>query len=124
MNSKRKIEKDQLKAGTPSISAQWLLGFLEGEGTFGYKNLVPYFQISQHKRSLCVLKVIEAFIQKLPRLHTETLNNNKINMITTLNKNTGVYSIYILNIDVLYDFLLPFFQSLTFLTRKSIDFHY
>ena len=45
-------------------------------------------------------------------------------MITTLNKNTDVYSIYILNIDVLYDYVLPFFKSLTFLTRKSIDFHY
>jgi hypothetical protein len=57
MNSKRNIEKDQLKTVTQSISVQWLLGFLEGEGTFGYKNLVPYFQISQHKRSLYVLKV-------------------------------------------------------------------
>ena len=25
-----------------SINKFWLLGFIEGEGTFGYKNLVPY----------------------------------------------------------------------------------
>lgn len=122
MNSKRVIE--ELEPVTRPISAQWLLGFIEGEGTFGYKNLVPYFQIGQHKRSLYVLKAIEVFLLNLPRLHTETLNNNKINVITTLNKNTDVYSICILNIDVLYDYVLPFFNTLTFLSRKSIDFHY
>lgn len=122
MNSKRVIE--ELEPVTRPISAQWLLGFIEGEGTFGYKNLVPYFQIGQHKRSLYVLKAIEVFLINLPRLHTETLNNNKINVITTLNKNTDVYSICILNIDVLYDYVLPFFNTLTFLSRKSIDLHY
>jgi hypothetical protein len=107
MNSKRVIEKNKLETVTRPISVQWFLGFIEGEGTFGYKNLVPYFQIGQHKRSLYVLKAIETFLLKLPRVHSETLNNNKINVITTLNKNTDVYSICILNIDVLYDYLLP-----------------
>ena len=28
------------------ITSNWLLGFVEGEGTFGFKSLVPYFQIA------------------------------------------------------------------------------
>lgn len=31
-----------------NVSPFWLLGFVEGEGTFGIKNLVPYFQIALH----------------------------------------------------------------------------
>lgn len=38
------------------INPYWLLGFTEAEGTFGIKNLVPYFQICQHGRSLLVLE--------------------------------------------------------------------
>lgn len=34
-----------------NIDSYWLLGLVEGEGTFGIKNLVPYFQISQHNKS-------------------------------------------------------------------------
>lgn len=41
-----------------SINMGWLLGFVEGEGTFGYKHLVPYFQIAQHKKNLFVLEAI------------------------------------------------------------------
>lgn len=40
MNSKR-IHKTTFNILSESINANWLLGFIEGEGTFGYKNLVP-----------------------------------------------------------------------------------
>jgi hypothetical protein len=38
------------------------MGFVEGEGTFGYKHLVPYFQIGQHGKNYFVLKAIELFL--------------------------------------------------------------
>ena len=34
----------------------------EGEGTFGYKHLVPYFQIAQNKKNLFVLNAIESYL--------------------------------------------------------------
>ena len=37
------------------VNPFWLLGFIEAEGTFGFKNLSPYFQIGQHIRSSMVL---------------------------------------------------------------------
>lgn len=29
------------------VNPFWLLGFIEGEGTFGFKNLSPFFQITR-----------------------------------------------------------------------------
>jgi hypothetical protein len=36
------------------INIYWLLGFVEGDGTFGIKNLVPYFyfQVAQHNKNI------------------------------------------------------------------------
>ena len=30
------------------INTYWLLGFIEGEGTFGFQNLRPSFSVGQH----------------------------------------------------------------------------
>lgn len=45
------IDKQHLDNLTKKVSINpwWLLGFVEGEGTFGYKHLVPYFQLAQKK---------------------------------------------------------------------------
>ena len=58
-NTKRLIineEEDKLLVKKVSISKWWLLGFIEGEGTFGYKHLVPYFQIAQNKKKIIFIK--------------------------------------------------------------------
>ena len=39
------------------IDPYWLLGLIEGEGTFGFRNLVPYFQLGLHSRNLPLLKI-------------------------------------------------------------------
>ncbi len=41
---------------------------------------------------------------------------------STLNRNTSVITISIINIDALYDYLMPFFLSMPFQTRKGVDF--
>lgn len=53
MNSKRltiEPKEEKLLKNRVIINKWWLLGFIEGEGTFGYKHLVPYFQIAQNKK--------------------------------------------------------------------------
>ena len=47
MNLQRKIYNYDLIPAI-IINPFWLLGFIEGEGSFGFKNLSPYFQIGQH----------------------------------------------------------------------------
>lgn len=48
-----------------SININWLLGFVEGEGTFGFKHLVPYFQIAQHQKNLFILKAIDTYLSNI-----------------------------------------------------------
>jgi len=48
------------------IKSYWLLGFIDGEGRFGFKNLFPYFQLEQHAKNLFVLEIIIKFIKNIP----------------------------------------------------------
>jgi len=99
------------------------LGFVEGEGTFGYKHLVPYFQVAQHKKNLFVLKAIESFLLKLPLQNTE--GNQEFNVHFALNTRTGVYSMTILSIDAIFFFFLLyifFFYIFFFLYYKIFGF--
>ena len=106
------------------ISAQWLLGFVEAEGTFGIKNLTPYFQIAQHKKSVYTLDLIKQYLSNLPKVNKETIYAKIPNTGISINSKTNVYSYVITDIDILYDFIMPFFDSLEILSRKFVDFKY
>ena len=123
MNSRRNVY-DYSLIPSLTIKPYWLLGFIEGEGTFGFKNLVPYFQIGQHARNLIVLDNITAFIKSLPKGFNFSNFNTKLELSKTLNKSTNVYVIVLSNIDALHDYLVPFLLSMNFQTRKGIDFIY
>lgn len=122
MNSTRTQYDYSLIPKLDVINKYWLLGFVEGEGTFGFKNLVPYFQIGQNTRSLMVIKAIAAFLESLPKTFTFTQNSQPPVVTNTLNIKTSVAVISIANVDALYDYLLFFFLDMSFQTRKSTDF--
>lgn len=113
MNSGRNVY-DYSLIPSLTIKPYWLLGFIEGEGTFGFKNLVPYFQIGQHARSLIVLDNIMAYMKSLPKGFNFSNFNTKLELSKTLNKSTDVYVIVLSNIDALHDYLIPFFFLLIF----------
>jgi len=106
------------------INKFWFLGFIEGEGTFGMKNLVPYFQIGQHDKSSHVMTKIGTYLSTMPNLFGFTLNSPslKANVSTHKSTNVIVYSYH--NIDSLHDILAYFLLDLPFQTRKYIDFLY
>jgi len=127
INTKRLIineEENKLLVDKVYISKWWLLGFIEGEGTFGYKHLVPYFQIAQNKKNLFVLKAIEAYLKEelVPSLINS--ENKELEFKYNLNKLTGVYSMTFEKVDNNFYHLIPFFESLTFLSRKSLDYEW
>lgn len=104
-----------------NITPYWLLGFVEAEGTFGIKNLTPYFQVAQSNKSKNLMEAIKVYLSDLPK---DQLNNlsTSVKPSSVKNKTTGVISLMVTDIDSLYDNLLPFFDSLNFESRKYIDY--
>ncbi len=102
----------------------WLLGFIEAEGTFGFKNLSPFFQIGQHNRSLFVLEAIASYLKSIPKGFHFSLKTGAPTVNFSINKKTSVSAISIVNIDTLYDYLLFFLLDMSFQTRKGVDFHF
>lgn len=110
-----------------SITIFWLIGFIEGEGTFGFKNKIPYFQIGQHVRNHKVLLSISDFLSSLDsKFEFSNYSFKKISLVNsiTINKRTNVEVIVYTNIDSLFDILAYHFLEYEFQSRKSIDFYY
>lgn len=123
MNSMRtSISEEELKLLTEkvSITKWWLVGFIEGEGTFGYKSGVPYFQIAQHDRSLYVLKAIEDFLKREFSLINS--KNKELKFTFTINKRTDVWSMTLQDIDCFYYSVIPYLETLRFFSRKGLDY--
>jgi hypothetical protein len=123
MNLQRKTYNyDLIPAIT--INPFWLLGFIEAEGTFGFKNLSPYFQIGQHIRSSMVIDAISSYLLSLPKSFTFTQHSKIPQIHNTLNSRTSVSVISIVDIDALYDYLMFFLLDMPFQTRKAEDFYF
>jgi len=106
MNQNRK-SFDSYCNHTIEINALWLLGFVEGEATFGIKHLAPYFSIAQKANSARVLYAIEAFLRKIPLGFTLTKNSQYPIGSFSLRETTAVISCSWSNIDSLHDYILP-----------------
>lgn len=123
MNSRRTVFNYSL-IPTLLVNPYWLLGFIEGEGTFGFKNLSPYFQIGQHIKSLKILQGIVLYLQSLPKGFTMSINSLPPIVSNSMHSNNTVSVISINNIDALYDYLLFFLLDMPFQTRKGEDFYF
>ena len=123
MNLQRKIYNYNLIPAI-TINPFWLLGFIEGEGTFGFKNSSPYFQIGQHTRNSMVLNAIHSYLQFLPKSFTFSQQSKLPQVHKTLNSRTSVSIISIVDIDALYDYLMFFLLEMPFQTRKAEDFYF
>jgi len=121
MNSKR-LTFLNLDANSFSINPCWLLGFIEGDGTFGIKNGSPYLQIAQKNSSQLTLNAIKSFIETLPNFQEQTIKLLPVKVTSATNKKTNVISLVVNSIDSLYYFILPLLDSNNLYTRKAIDF--
>lgn len=54
---------------------------------------------------------IKNFIENLPKIHIQTLTSIRPKISRVLNKKTKVISDTLNDIDILYDFLLPFYKD-------------
>lgn len=111
MNTKLDYSSEQIldwnkkKLSSGKIIPYWLLGFLEAEGTFGIKNLRPYFKISQHKCSRGTLESIKIYLENIlinGSIDYKNCPAIELNFSIALNKRTNVYSYVVLDTDALY----------------------
>jgi len=146
---KRKLRQDELekilsiKSGMNNLRIQFhtqdikrrpltsyrLLGFIEGKGKFHITNMIPTFGIKQHSKNIHFLYEIAKFLNNLPYKPEIGANFDKLNTKPTPgvhdpNLDTGMSSLSVTNILQLYNYILPFFKSLTFKSRKATDFQY
>lgn len=114
------------------MSNEYILGFLEAEGSFVLNNdrYSCMYYISQSLDSMDVLLAIKDFILKNWKPHKDTpmlvkyqLENNWDSYIKITKPNkSNVVSLVILSIDFLYYVVLPVLDSITWYSKKAIDY--
>ena len=101
------------------------MGFVEGDGCFTISGMLPLFNIKQPSKNIHFFYEIAEFFNNLPYTPeigptVDKLNTKPTAGISTSGSSTSV--LHISNILQLYNYVLPFFKSLTFRSRKLVDF--
>ena len=113
------------------ITNNWLLGFIEGDGSFFLRrdNLTPVFSIENTGVQLPVLVKIKEFLENslgFDKYSLYKLKNTSTIAISTIKARSinGKSSVLLIikNINVLNNYLIPLFSDMRFLTKKSKDF--
>ena len=77
------------------------------------------FKLPKTKKNLFILEAIEGYF-----LNIFKLSCDQGVFKYSLNKGTGVYSLVIYTVDINFYYVLPFFESMIFFSRKNIDYLY
>jgi len=143
---KRKLIQDELekilniKSGMNSLRIQFnvhdipkrpltpyrLLGFIEGDGSFCITSMIPVLTVKQHSKNVHFLYEIAEYLNTIIPYNPEIgpkedkLNTRPVGCISNSGLNTSILSVT--NLLQLYNYVLPFFKSLTFRSRKEVDF--
>ena len=102
------------------INKYWLIGFVEGDGSFYINNSKVVFSITQKDKQ--VLEAIATFLQniKISPIYSDFFVPSKPKCI--ISSKSKAYQLLITDTDVLFQYIFPFFNKFTFLSRKGIDF--
>ena len=131
MNTSR-FNFDRPESSKIIITKYWLLGFIEGDGSFFIRrdNLTPTFSIENTGVQLPVLLKIKEFLESslgFDKYSLYKIKNSSIISITTVKSRSvnGRSSVFLTinNINVIYNYIIPFFSDVEFLTKKGKDFH-
>jgi len=112
------------------ITKYWLLGLIEGEGSFQLwrSDLLPVFSIVMTERQLPLfIKIKEFLIKELnfniyDKIKIENTSAIAINNQKARNNSQGSILLIIKNVNLLYNYLIPYLDSLEFITKKYKDY--
>lgn len=109
----------------PIITPYWLLGFVEGEGSFSVgagPNYHPTFNITQASTDLVVMEAIKVFLDDL-RSEKDKLNESFVYLRFNTPANTKPITRVVVNqSEFLLKVIIPFFEGLTWRSKKESDF--
>lgn len=128
MNSKR-FDLEMPKSHQIRITRYWLLGFVEGDGSFTLVKINKYslrFDISQSSKDLSLMVEIKNYLNRLPGELDSSKDYGDV-VSLAINKTPERLPYDMLNITIkgsLYitNVLIPFFDSMVWLTKKELDY--
>jgi hypothetical protein len=111
------------------LTSERLLGFVEGEGTFtaSQNGLKPFFSINTHSKNEHFLHEIAKFFRNLPYNPSigprkDMVDSQPKASITSLRDSAT--KLRLENTFQIFNYILPFFKSVEFKSRKAVDFNY
>nr|YP_009254034.1 hypothetical protein [Hypomyces aurantius]ANC62719.1 hypothetical protein [Hypomyces aurantius] len=126
MNTKRSdFSTEALISRKISITPYWLLGFVEGEGSFFISKRDNYrliFALTQSIKDLALMTEIQNFLYK--SFNDNDDKSNYINFVTSKarNNSTGAIQIIISREEIIINKLIPFFNTMTWQSKKYKDY--
>jgi hypothetical protein len=134
MNSKRTCFSNPV--GDIRVTGSWLLGFVEGEGSFFVRKTAPNysvgFSIGQTESEFKVLEAIRDFLLELPGKYKTTRetsstarkNSNFVGIYTDKARKNAkpMVSLMVQNPDSHINVLIPFEDSLPWYSKKRLDY--
>ena len=114
------------------ITKSWLLGLIEGEGSFQLwrNDLVAAFSLVLTENQLSVLEKIKEFLvnnlgfDRYSKAKLDSSSAISINHQKARKNSKSSVSLIIKNVRVLNNYLVPFLADMIFLTKKGKDFQY
>lgn len=131
MNTNR-VSFDRPENSQIVITKSWLVGFIEGDGSFFLRRdtLTPVFSLENTGVQLPVFVKIKKFLENslgFDKYSLYKLKNTSTIAITTVKAKSinsrSTVTLTVKNINLLNNCLLPFFSEIKFLTKKSKDFY-
>lgn len=110
----------------PRITPYWLLGFVEGEGSFFVRKdqYKLTFTLTQSSRDLALMLSIKDFIYNLPGINKENMDDSSIRISITQSSTDAnpITQLIITKTDLIRSAIIPFFSSITWRSKKELDF--
>jgi hypothetical protein len=125
------IQRTNFKLSEVIITKSWLLGFIEGNGSFSLSinTMEPVFSIKLTESQLPLLIEIKKYLENnlgLDSYSIEKLNCSSIIMIgngKAVNNSKPLATLTIKNLHFLNNYFVPFFNECRFISKKGLDFN-
>lgn len=111
----------------PKITSYWLLGFVEGEGSFFVKKdqYKLTFTLTQSIKDFALMESIKDFLYNLPGI-ASAQDNDKTSIRVIISKdftnNKPIARLTITQIDLIKYVIIPFFSNIIWRSKKELDF--